>query len=96
MSGDPEIGILTGKSMRLLERQTIALEKLAKEMEKVARAHQRPMTSKEAAKFLGMTYGSFMAKYKKEIPYVQRNRKLLFEVGDLVEWLRKNKYNPNH
>lgn len=48
------------------------------------------LTAKEAAEYLGYSYGHFMNYIIEEIPRVQRGRYLSFKKYDLEIWLKKN------
>lgn len=48
------------------------------------------MTIEEAAKYTKLSI-STLRRFKKEIGYIQRNRRILFKKNDIDKWLNNNK-----
>lgn len=89
----------------MIEKQLEGIYKQAREnskklgvlqmkIEKLLESQERLYTAHEAATFLRMSYTRFIQMYKDEIPYIQRNKKLLFRLNDLTQWMEKNSHHP--
>jgi excisionase family DNA binding protein len=59
-------------------------------------SHRRFLTKRELSEFLGLsvfTIDSWVSE-RREIPFVKMGKRVMFDMGDVLEWVERKKVHP--
>ena len=87
-----ELNDMLKKLLRNFERMEQQLAEIRLHL--AAREPSPWMTVEEAAAYCGYSKSAFYNRYKEEIPYHQRDTRMMFHVDDLEAWMKKNVKTP--
>lgn len=91
MSAEIKMIMVPEDTFNEIMSQSKMLLAINRKLETIVSKMSKPLTLKEAAEYLGVSYDHMIRTLKHEISHTQRGKRITFDLKDLDAWRERNR-----